>query len=111
MGICPLRSASIFLTSTSTQITSLPKSASPAPVTRPTYPVPITAMSTGDPPGNIAPRTADAGAAHPTTLVPRGAEECLGVPRGGFDPLRGTPRNSEALRGTDYCVPVVSVTV
>src|ERR1051326_820375 len=54
MGICPFFSASIFLTSTSTQMTSLPKSARPAPVTNPTYPVPMTEMFkpvASEPPG------------------------------------------------------------
>src|SRR5438309_8673730 len=45
MGISPRLSASILRSSMSQQMTSLPKSASPAPVTRPTYPVPMTAIS------------------------------------------------------------------
>src|SRR5438445_9280427 len=39
----PADSRSIFSTSTSTHVTSTPNSAKQAPVTKPTYPVPITA--------------------------------------------------------------------
>src|SRR4029078_9925743 len=42
MGICPCCSMSIFCATLSTQVTSMPKSARQAPVTRPTYPVPTT---------------------------------------------------------------------
>src|SRR2546421_10910839 len=44
MGISPARRRSILSASMSTQNTSLPSSAKPAAVTRPTYPVPMTAM-------------------------------------------------------------------
>src|SRR5437762_5540685 len=44
MGMRPAWRAAIFSVSVSTQITSLPRSANTAPVTRPTYPVPTTQM-------------------------------------------------------------------
>src|SRR5262249_19324221 len=40
----PFARAAILASSLSTQITSIPRSASPAPVTRPTYPVPTMQM-------------------------------------------------------------------
>src|SRR5688572_29672749 len=53
MGISPRRSASTFAASASTQTTVLPFSARQAPTTRPTYPVPTTAIFRS-PPGNGA---------------------------------------------------------
>src|SRR3712207_5618443 len=44
MGITPLCRVAIFSATTSAQVTSTPNSAKQAPVTSPTYPVPITAM-------------------------------------------------------------------
>src|ERR1700761_9812713 len=44
MVICPLASFCTFPASMSTQITSLPVSAKQVPVTKPTYPVPTTAI-------------------------------------------------------------------
>ena len=44
IGIRPARRASILASSMSMHQTSLPSSAKPAAVTRPTYPVPITPM-------------------------------------------------------------------
>ena len=44
MGISPRWRAAIFAASLSTQTTFIPKSARQAPVTRPTYPVPIMQM-------------------------------------------------------------------
>src|SRR5438270_12463159 len=44
MGILPARSMRTLASSLSTQITSLPLSAKHAPATRPTYPVPMTAI-------------------------------------------------------------------
>ena len=44
MGISPPLICSIFFLSISTQITLFPVSAKQVPVTRPTYPVPTTAM-------------------------------------------------------------------
>src|SRR4026207_78953 len=44
MGIRPRRSIRTFASTLSTQMTSLPVSAKQAPTTRPTYPVPTTAI-------------------------------------------------------------------
>src|SRR6188472_399418 len=44
MGTLPLDSARTFVASLSTQTTSLPLSAKHTPATRPTYPVPTTAI-------------------------------------------------------------------
>src|SRR5712691_659347 len=44
MGMRPAWRAAIFSVSVATQITTLPRSANTAPVTRPTYPVPTTEM-------------------------------------------------------------------
>src|SRR5262245_49838102 len=54
MGMRPARRAAIFSWILSTQTTSFPRSAKTAPVTSPTYPVPITQMFMGAawPPGN-----------------------------------------------------------
>src|SRR3970040_1409765 len=50
MGISPRRKAATLASSLSTQTTSLPVSARQAPTTRPTYPVPTTAISKCSPP-------------------------------------------------------------
>src|SRR4051812_359997 len=47
MGVFPARSAASFASSTSTQVTECPVSAKQVPATRPTYPVPTTAMRIG----------------------------------------------------------------
>src|SRR3954471_4555590 len=47
MGVFPARSAASFASSTSTQVTECPVSAKQVPATRPTYPVPTTAMRMG----------------------------------------------------------------
>src|SRR3954469_8562627 len=47
MGVFPARSAASFASSTSTQLTECPVSAKQVPATRPTYPVPTTAMRIG----------------------------------------------------------------
>ena len=44
IGISPAPSARIFSSSLSTHVTLMPNSAKQAPVTSPTYPVPMTAM-------------------------------------------------------------------
>src|SRR5256885_17186559 len=44
MGVLPARSPASFASSTSTQVTECPVSAKQVPATRPTYPVPTTAM-------------------------------------------------------------------
>ena len=44
MGIFPRRNIATLRWSLSTQVTSLPDSAKPAPATNPTYPVPTTAI-------------------------------------------------------------------
>src|SRR5436190_22924669 len=62
MGMRPDRSASILARSLSTQMTSLPRSAKTAPVTRPTYPVPTTQMFTSDAP--VHSRIADGCSVH-----------------------------------------------
>ena len=48
MGMTPLLRPSILAAFLSTQTTSLPRSEKTTPVTRPTYPVPITQMFMGN---------------------------------------------------------------